>query len=524
MAVGDHVRRNMKLRLPRFLASLTVLMLWTGCASVDLDAPKQASFQLADTSDTRVGVEVAEMRAEHGDLSGFHLQRDGIQSLAARIVLARAAERSIDAQYYLITNDQVGKLFLKSLLDAADRGVRVRLLLDDILTGGYDAGMAALDSHPNFEIRIYNPFTSRGTRVQDGLFDFARVNRRMHNKSFTVDNQVTIIGGRNIADEYFGASKDQNFGDADVMCVGPVVGEVSTMFDEYWNSRWAAPVPTFAQMPEDPTAVLKTFRVGLDNNTAVMRDSVYGSALLADAEKFLSDREGRFQWAKHTLVYDPLSKTEGKGFRAADGIAGQLNKVVAVADEELIVISPYFVPLQSGVEYFQELRDRGLRVRVMTNSLAANNHGIVHSGYMAYRKKLLRMGVELYEVRVKADVLGVDRGGSGAALGTLHTKGFVVDGDTFFLGSFNWDPRSAIYNTEMGVVIESEDMGRQVLRMVDESLREGCYRLELSESGGIQWVDESGPEPVVYTSEPDVGWWRKFTVNLGRMLPIRKQL
>ena len=511
-------------QLPRVLASLTVLMFWAGCASVDLDAPKQASFQFSDTGNTRIGEDVAKMRTEHGDLSGFHLQRDGIQSLAARIVLAKAAERSIDAQYYLITNDQVGKLFLKSLLDAADRGVRVRLLLDDILTGGYDAGMAALDSHPNFEIRIYNPFTSRGTRVQDGLFDFSRVNRRMHNKSFTVDNQVTIIGGRNIADEYFGASKEQNFGDADVVSVGPVVGEVSTMFDEYWNSRWAAPVPTFARMPEDPAAVLKAFRVGLDSNKTEMRDSVYGSALLADAERFLSDREGRFEWAEHTLVYDPLSKTEGNGFRAADGIAGQLSKVVALADEELVVISPYFVPLKSGVKYFQELRDRGLRVRVVTNSLAANNHGIVHSGYMAYRKELLRMGVELYEVRVNAAVLGVDRGGSGAALGTLHTKGFIVDGDTFFLGSFNWDPRSAIYNTEMGVIIESEDMGRQVLQFMDEGLPDGCYRLELTGSGSIQWVDESGPEPVVYTSEPDVGWWRKFTVNLGRMLPIRKQL
>lgn len=508
----------------RTLLSAMVLLVWAGCASVDLDAPKETSHQISDTGDSRLGRAVADIRKGRGETSGFHLQRDGIQSLAARLVLATEAEHSIDTQYYLITDDEVGRLFVGALLNAADRGVRVRLLLDDILAGGYDDTIAALNSHPNFEVRIFNPFTSRGLRVRDGLFDFARVNRRMHNKSFTVDNQVTIVGGRNIASEYFGANRKQNYGDADVLAVGPVVPEVSTMFDEYWNSRWAAPLEVFAKVKSDPTAGLEKVREALTVNYARMENSVYGEALRTDAREILHDRRGYLTWAEHELVYDPVTKTEGDGFKAREGIAGQLAAVVDEAEHELVVVSPYFVPLQSGVDYFQSLIDRGLRVRVLTNSLAANNHGIVHSGYMPYRKQLLRMGVELYEMRVNAEVKGVDRGGSGAALATLHTKAFLVDRDILFLGSFNWDPRSAIYNTESGVVIESAEIGAKVHGMVDDGLRQNCYRLVLDDDGNIQWLDESGETTVVKDSEPDVGWWRLFTVNMGRLLPIRRQL
>lgn len=496
----------------------------SGCAAVDLDAPKESSHHFTDTADTLLGREVEALVAPHGGLSGFQYQVDGIESLASRLVLAGLAERSIDVQYYLITDDLVGGLFIEALLKAADRGVRVRVLLDDILTGGYDAGLAALDSHPHIEIRIFNPFTSRGLRVRDGLFDLARVNRRMHNKSFTVDNQVTIIGGRNIADEYFGAHENQNFGDADVLCLGPVVGEVSGMFDEYWNSRWAAPVEVFARMPEDPDAKLEALRGRLRENRRTVGQTVYGSAVRQDGYNFLTRQREDYHWAPHQLVADPLSKTAREDFTARDGIAGELAQVVAGAERELVVISPYFVPLKTGVAYFQSLIDRGLRVVVVTNSLAANNHGIVHSGYIPYRKELLRMGVELYEVRPNAEIRGVDRGGSGAALATLHTKAFIVDDATLFLGSFNWDPRSVMLNTEMGVVIHSEEIVNEAQAMTQDGLSRSCYRLELDDKGKVRWVDESGAEPVIWTHEPEVGWWRRTMVNLGRLLPIRGQL
>lgn len=510
----------------RLLLGAALLMVGAGCASVDFYSPKEVTCHKEDLNDTRMAQFVEPLVAGQPEgHSGFALQRDGVEALAARILLAKGAEHTIDTQYYLITNDRVGKVFIGTLLEAADRGVRVRLLLDDILAGGaYDDAVAALSSHPNFEVRIFNPFSSRGLRVQDGLLDFSRVNRRMHNKSFTVDNEITIIGGRNIADEYFGARSDRNFGDADLMCIGPVVDDVSHMFDDYWNSRWAAPVGAFGKPVDNPEKKLEELRKVLDANGAEIAQSIYGEAVKADIEMLVDEEDEGFYWAPYRLVYDPVSKIAGRGFKAGDGIAGQLHEEVQKATEEVLIVSPYFVPLKSGVEYLEELIGRGIRVRVVTNSLGANNHGIVHSGYMAYRKRMLQIGVELYEVKSHAHVVGVDRGWAGAALATLHTKAFLVDRDTLFLGSFNWDPRSVDLNTELGAVVYSEEMGHDVALVADDGIKKGTYRVKLGEKGGLEWWDESGLEPIVYTGEPDVGWWRKFTVNLGRMLPIRKQL
>ena len=248
----------------------------SGCATVDFDYPKTPSTAVeAD----RVDRQIESLEDQNPGDAGFHLLTDSIDSLAVRLLMAARAERSLDAQYYLITNDEVGYLFLGSLLQAADRGVRIRLLLDDIQTQGYDAGMAALDSHPNFEVRIFNPFAGRSTRVGDGITRFNRVNRRMHNKSFTADNHVTVIGGRNIAAEYFGARSDVNFGDIDVMAVGPVVEEVSNMFDTYWNSRSALPLPAFAKMPKDPAEELRQLRGRLARSREQIESTRYAEAL-----------------------------------------------------------------------------------------------------------------------------------------------------------------------------------------------------------------------------------------------------
>ena len=231
----------MKISL-RHYCLVAIIALFGGCATVDFDYPKPASTAYTDTGDTYLGKQLLGLADQHPGEAGFYPMVDGIDALASRLLLAERAERTIDAQYYLIKNDIVSHAFINVLLRAADRGVRVRLLVDDIFTGGYDAGMAGLDSHPNFEIRIFNPFARRSARYMDGITSFSRVNRRMHNKSFTVDNQVTIIGGRNIADEYFGAREDAKFGDLDVMGIGPVVNEVSDMFDSYWNHERAAPI------------------------------------------------------------------------------------------------------------------------------------------------------------------------------------------------------------------------------------------------------------------------------------------
>ena len=423
----------------RALLLTAIVVAVGGCASVDFDYPKTASTAVLDTADTYIGREVADLAGAPEGTSGFYILSDGIEALAARLLMADRAEKTIDAQYYLITADPIGFAFLGSLLDAADRGVRVRLLLDDIQTQGYDAGMAALDSHPNFEVRIYNPFSGRGSRAS-AVTEFGRINRRMHNKSFTSDNLLTIIGGRNIAAEYFAAREDVNFGDADVVGVGPVVHDVSDMFDTYWNSYAALPVPAFARMPDDPAAALDKLRARIKDEIDGIRQTKYANAF-RDSLEIVTDADlDDFTWAPYELAYDSPDKTDKKLAQDAENITTTLAASIEQAEESLLVISPYFVPRKSGIEFLTGLQKRGVQVTVVTNSLAANNHSIVHSGYAPSRKPLLRAGVRLYEVRSDANVAGVDRGTQGAALATLHTKGFIVDDKEFFLGSFNWDP------------------------------------------------------------------------------------
>jgi len=500
-----------------------LLVVLTGCASVDFDYPKTESTAIRDTRNTELAGEIDAGGPMQPGESGFYLLMDGIEALAARLHMAERAEKTIDAQYYLITNDEIGMAFVGSLLQAADRGVRVRLLLDDIQTQGYDAGMAALDSHPNFEVRIYNPFSSRGSRAS-AITEFGRVNRRMHNKSFTADNQITIVGGRNIAAEYFSARDDVNFGDADVVGVGPVVRDVSDMFDIYWNSRAALPVPAFAKMPDDPDAALEQLRTRIDEAVGELRETKYADAFKDSLQTIVDTDLEEFTFALYELAYDSPDKSDKKLAAEAENITTTLAESIARAEQSLFIISPYFVPLKSGIEYLTGLQERGVQVSVLTNSLAANNHSIVHSGYAPSRKPLLEAGVKIYEVRPDAFVPGADRGGKGAALATLHTKGFVVDDQELFLGSFNWDPRSVDINTELGVIMKSPELTQGILTRLDAELDENAYEVILNDKGKIRWLDKSGDEVVVLDNEPQTGWWRRFVVDFYKILPVKKQL
>ena len=502
---------------------LVAAALSSGCASVDFDYPKTESRTPEATGDTNLGSLVVPLAREHAGESGFRLMYDGIDALAARLVLAKYAEKSIDAQYYLITNDLIGFAFLEALLQAADRGVRVRLLLDDIQTQGYDAGMAALDSHPNFELRIFNPFANRSARFLDAG-DFGRVNRRMHNKSFTADNQITIIGGRNIANEYFGAREDVNFGDIDVIGLGPVVQDVSGMFDTYWNHRAAVPIPAFARMPEDPEAALAELRGRIEEAIAEARTSPYAAALEMDIQKYV-DAEGEiYTWAPYELVHDSPDKVQKELAAEAASITTPLIAAIQRAEEEFIVLSPYFVPLDSGIEFFRELRERGVEVMVVTNSLATTNHSVVHSGYAPARKPLLEMGVRLFEIRPDAYALEEKLGGSSTHQATLHTKSFNVDRRELFVGSFNWDPRSIDINTELGVIIHSSEIADQAATRLAALLPNVAYEVVLDDAGRLRWIDRSGAEPVILTSEPQTSWWRRFSAGFMRILPIKGQL
>lgn len=509
-----------------YLLPLVALALLGGCASIDFDYPRTESTACTDTADTRLGRALADVGTGKPEgYSGFFPMSDGIDALAVRLLLAERAERSIDTQYYLIKNDMVGRVFVRALLRAADRGVRVRLLLDDIFTGGYDTGMMALDHHPNFEIRIYNPF-NRGAvgRTLGAAASLNRVNRRMHNKTFTADNKVTIIGGRNIADEYFGAREDAKFGDLDVVGVGPIVQDVSSTFDEYWNHQTAIPVPAFMKPLEDPDAALKTLRERLEADLQNILDSKYSEAVRDRVLEQIDNDTSGFTWAPYTLAVDSPDKGIKGAAREEDLIITPLRQSLAAAENEIIVISPYFVPRKSGVQGFSALQANGVDITVITNSLAANNQASVHGGYAPARKPLLQNGIKLYEVRPDAEVRGTEFVDASGARATLHTKAYIVDRRHVFVGSFNFDPRSSNLNTEMGVIIEDPALGEFFATQVEEALPTQTWEVYLNENGKLRWRGISSDEFVIYDKEPMTTWGQRFMAGLYRILPIRSQL
>ena len=499
-----------------------LLSLLAACATVDFDTPKTPSYAVTDTADTALGQRAAELTGDRMGESGFVIIPDALSALALRLAGARMAERAIDVQYYLIKADKSGLLLINELLNAADRGVRVRILVDDILTKGHDRGMVAMNAYPNVEIRVFNPFARRSARAVNFLGDFRRLNRRMHNKSFTVDNQATIIGGRNIGDEYFAANEVANFGDLDVLAVGPVVREVSQMFDLYWNSKLAVPADAVIAPPEDPHQEMAALRARIASALVDVNTQRYETVVqqIQDKERIRPDD---IEWVPYRLVYDSPDKADKHLAPDADSMVPSLREAILAGQQELIIVSPYFVPTTT-IEGFRQLRERDMRVMVVTNSLAANNHLAVHAGYAPARKPLLRMGVELYEMRPDARVAGTEKTGVAESGGTLHAKFFIVDRKTLFVGTFNWDPRSKNLNTEMGIILESPRFAEGLAEVVDKGIPDRAYTVTLNEHGKLRWTTRMDGQEVVYTKEPETTWGQRFKVRLYRMLPIKGQL
>ncbi|MEE4185738.1 MAG: phospholipase D family protein [Gammaproteobacteria bacterium] len=505
----------------RQIAALLCLLAAVGCATIDYDYPRQPAYVVTDTTDTRLGLAVAPSAASHPQShAGFAPLNDGVDALAARLVLARNAERSIDVQYYLIKNDIVGRVFIAALLEAADRGVRVRLLLDDMFTAGHDIGLAALDSHPNFAIRVFNPFyRGTGGRARSAATGFGRINRRMHNKSFTVDNQVTVVGGRNIAAEYFGAREDAKFGDLDVMGIGPVVQEVSDMFDTYWNHETALPVPAIVKELDDPEGALTKLRTQLATAMDDLRDSKYAAAVRVKYLDYLQPGKKLFDWSPFELVVDSPDKGVKRKAQEADSIVTPLVQSIRSAERELIIVSPYFVPTQSGVDGLAALERRGVEVTVITNSLAANNQLAVHGGYAAARKPLLAAGVDIYEARPDADVAGTEFVDASGAKATLHTKAFMVDDREVFIGSFNFDPRSAYLNTELGIIIRNAELAARYGLLIEQALSTQTFEVLLNDDGDLSWRGYRDGAEIIYTKEPETTWVQRTMAWFARIIP-----
>jgi len=490
-----------------------------GCTTLpDLDA-RTRSVTVRPTADTRLGRAVDSLVADHPTESGIVPLADGRDAFAARALLAAAADRTLDIQYYIWHADMSGMLLFDAVRRAADRGVRVRLLLDDNNTAGMDAILAALDSHPNVEVRLFNPFVHRRWRYLGYLTDFPRLNRRMHNKSFTADNQVTIIGGRNVGDEYFGAGQGPLFVDLDVLAVGPVVNDVSTDFDRYWASASSYPAASVLE-PASSKAIAGV----ADSVQHVERDPAAAAYVQALARQpFVRDLLSRtldFEWAATRMVSDDPAK--GLGRVASGGLlTDRLRQAIGAPTSELELVSPYFVPGSEGVDAFAAMAGRGVKVTVLTNSLAATDVAAVHAGYARRRKPLLEAGVKLFEMKREASGATThDRALTGSSASSLHAKTFSVDRSRVFVGSFNFDPRSARLNTEMGFVIDSPELARRIADIFADEVPVRSYEVRLSRSRKLQWLERSDSGETVHDVEPGTTFWERAMVAVLSVLPI----
>jgi putative cardiolipin synthase len=513
-------------------SAIGIAAVWTlvGCATLPTDFDKPASYALSDTDNTLFGRGVAQKAKAHPGQSGFLLLGNGLDAFVARAVLAQYAERSIDAQYYLFHNDLVGALFVNLLLKAADRGVRVRLLVDDMDMGGRDLGAAVADAHPNMEVRFFNPFSRKAGRTSQFLTRYGSVTRRMHNKSFTVDNQVTILGGRNIGNEYFEADPDLAFADLDVLVIGPAAKQVSSSFDRYWNSELAYPVA--ALKGEPPTAEeIQQKRQQLDEFVAQQQDSAYLQALRnSNLASQIRSQTVRYRWGEAQVIYDQPEKLLHDFDQTQYHLSPQIAPFFDGVQKELIIFSPYFVPGKQGTAFLSGLSRRGVRVRILTNSLSSNDVGIVHAGYSKYRKELLRAGVELYEMNKKLtrNQRKEKKGAGGSSKASLHAKSFVFDGEQVFIGSLNLDPRAVEHNTEIGVVFKQKEIARGMTEWFDQNIEKIAFRLELVKnqngSEGIRWHGVVDGEQKTFKSDPYTGFWRRFGIGFLSIFPIESQL
>ncbi len=515
----------MKGRKPLKAAGLFLLALVLGavvlgrCAALPPLENRTVSQALADTDGTRLGRAVSPRVAAHPGVSGIHPLRDARDAFAARFLLARAAERTLDVQYYIWRNDLSGTLLLKGLLNAAGRGVRVRFLMDDNSTAGLDETLAAFDAHPNVEVRLFNPLGIRNPRLLGYLADPFRVNRRMHNKSFTADNQVTIVGGRNVGDEYFGATAGVLFADLDAIGIGPVVGEVSGQFDRYWASGSAYPADRL--LPPAGTAQVK--RLAETAEKTVLDPAAVAYLKAIHDSPFVRELIGGtlpLEWAATRTISDDPAKALDKAPRETL-LAQQMRAIFGTPTARVDLVSPYFVPASEGTRTFVDWAKQGVRLRVLTNSLEATDSAAVHSSYARRRKPLLLAGITLFELRRSPGAPGKGGSGlSGSSGSSLHAKTFAVDGSRVFIGSFNFDPRSAELNTEMGFVIESPKLAGQMAEVFDTSVPVKAYEVQLSDSGDLVWIERREGATIRHDTEPGTSARRRAWVWFLSKLPI----
>lgn len=523
------VLRN-ECRQPRVMAILRItvlMMLVTGCSGNPARADEPGMTNMSPETSGYLARLLSRERPAPDLLSGYYVLDGGDEALRIRAAMIDAAEYSIDAQYYIWSDDRSGRYLAGRMIRAADRGVQVRLLLDDINLAPAAELMTLLDHHPHIEVRVFNPSDQRDGpgRWLSLIRDFQRINRRMHNKALIADGVAGIVGGRNIGDEYFGLHAERYFADRDIFALGPVVADMGAGFSAYWNSRWSLAISEL--YPSSPSA--REVTAGLDALRSATREPGDWPFTIPEtpegARVELSQFVGHLQWAEGELVFDPPTEDMDEPADQPKLTARALYDLAQTAREEILIESAYLVLAEEQLAQLASLPafDR-LRIVALTNSLASNDLVTNHSAYARWRQAMLAKGIELYELRPEAPICLQwlkDRGFCDVGQVSLHSKSVVIDRETLVIGSFNVNLRSIYLNGETLLIVRSPELADQLATRLMQTIKPwNSWKVTLDEKGETLWQGSDGP----FHNEPRVGWWRRFTSSVLSLLPIEKYL
>ncbi|WP_374667386.1 phosphatidylserine/phosphatidylglycerophosphate/cardiolipin synthase family protein [Acinetobacter sp.] len=501
------------------------------CSTLPKQTPQPMEYAFSTPTDaTPLAKIVLPLRNANPGLTGYHVLYDPLEALAARMELIKKAEKSLDLQYYIWDNDKIGSMALHSIIQAADRGVKVRLLIDDNNSKKMEGIYLALDQHANIEVRLYNPYRFRHYRAMDMLLNLKRINRRMHNKSFIADNQIALIGGRNMSNQYYNLSDNYQFSDVDVMLVGSASDEIIHSFDEYWNDDYAFPVKQLVN-PRHYTLRFEGLKQQLEDfNQEITVQNYLDLANRSHAFENWLNNQIQFDWVKAEVVKDSPSKIKAKA-KKEEHLNFQLLNHLSKPEQSVDIVSAYFVPEKKGAQKLNELSASGVQVRVLTNSFKANDVPLVHAFYQKYRQDLLEHDVQLYEflsspnaenLNINTDELASKAKVSikGLSRSSLHAKLMALDEKQVFIGSFNFDPRSAYLNTEIGVLLNSPSLARAVHTTMDQNLSKFAYKLVLDANQQINWkIKLENGQTRTYVKEPKMKWWQRAGMKIISWLP-----
>ena len=503
-----------------------------GCSTLPkhkIESIPETTLQV-DTAQTTLAQIIQPLQEQHPDLTGYLVLFEPLEALATRLSLIDKAEKRLDLQYYIWDNDKVGSLALHALIRAADRGVKIRLLIDDNNAKSTEGIFLALAQHPNIEVKLFNPYRFRKYRALDMILDLKRINRRMHNKSFIADHQVALIGGRNMTNQYYNVSDNYQFSDVDVMLVGTAVKDISHSFDEYWSHEYAYKVQEVVNQSAHHLSYESLKRQLDEHYERVTVQNYLDLTSNSQAIDSLMSRDIQLDWVKAEVVKDSPDKIKSKA-KKKEHLNFQLIQHLEQPEKNVDLISAYFVPEKKGAKMLTDLAEDGIKVRVLTNSFKANDVAVVHAFYGKYRQDLLEHGVQLYEFLPALDKNDLDRHTEalakkakvnlkGLSRSSLHAKLMALDEKQVFIGSFNFDPRSAYLNTEIGVLLNSPPLARAVHTTMDENLSKYAYKLVLDANKKITWQRQTPQGPVIYTKEPRMKWWQRAGIKMLSWLPI----